>query len=659
MQLALESHSVSGHDTPSSSYVNSTESEPSSESEMLSSPESINTSYESSFVSDFRSIINDYPVIPNAAITKILHSLKKHKHTINEEQIPLDCRTLMKTPRSSRVKLLGSSNEHREHTYFYFGIQRTMLKYKDILLDYKLKRINLVVHCDGVRGDKSTDREYWPILGKIANIDINVIFPIALFSGFGKPPCLEEYLRPFVDEVLLLYKNGICLDTQSYEFKMIRMLGDAPARCLFLNLIPVNSRSSCLQCDVVGDRLAFRIHFYLMEHEIDLCQKRTLENFNNVLYKPLQKGSTPLMEIPEFNCLKNCPYDSMHFYHNLVGRLCSYWADVEKSEVRKFKSKYYRLPPSHITRISRELLQARKVIPIEFQRLTDSLSRHGKWKASQRRFFLLYGGPVVMRRYLSKKIYRNFLLLNFSIRRLCDPNATDEEIDIVRPYLRRFIHSYAKIYGREVVGHYVHGLLHMPDDVKENGPLDSYSAFLFESFLGLFKKFIRTGRRPDQQIVNRIIERQVASRELYFKTKRSSNLVSDVDKYPEGPFPSNLCKQDFEIYSKISLTSCSINTSKIKNSDNLIKIRGGRIFRVLSILQCKINRTTSFYGYCLDNVRDFYNYPEPSSRVGIYVATEDSGCKNFREVINLTDFQKKMVGFPQRRETIVAVEMLH
>ena len=658
MQPAFKSHSISDYNiSSSSSYAKSTHSEPSSESEMLS-PEPIHTSYESSFISDFRSIINDYPMIPNAAITKMLHSLKKHKYTINEEQIPLDCRTLMKTPRSTHVQLLGSSNEHRENTYFYFGIQRTMLKYKAILLDYKLERINLVVHCDGVEGDKSSDREYWPILAKIVNIDINIIFPIALFSGYGKPPSLEEYLRPFVDEVLQLYKNGVCLDVQLYEFKIVRMLGDAPARCLFLNLIPVNARRSCLQCDVQGESLAHRTHFYLRDHEIDLCQRRTLENFNNVKYKPLQKGRTPLMEIPGFNCLRHCPYDSMHFYHNVIGKLCTYWADVEKSNVRKARSKNYRLSPSYITSISRELLRARRKIPIEFQRQTDSLDRHGKWKATQRRFFLLYVGPVVMKRYLSRKIYRNFLLLNFSIRRLCDPNATHEGIDIVRPYLRRFIHSYAEIYGREVVGHYIHGLLPIPDEVKEHGPFDSYGAFLFESSLGLFKKFIRTGRRPDQQIVNRLIERQVASRELYFKTKRSSNLVSDLDKYSEGPFPSNLWnKEDFEIYSKISLTSCSINTRK--SSDNLIKLTGGRIFRVLSILQCKINKTTSFYGYCLPNVRDFYNYPAPSSHVGIYVATEDSGCKNLLETINLMDFQKKMVGFPQGKETIVAIEMLH
>ena len=43
------------------------------------------------------------------------------------------------------------------------------------------------------------------------------------------------------------------------------------------------------------------------------------------------------------------------------------------------------------------------------------------------------------------------------------------------------------LFGECYVSHNVHNLLHICDDVSNFGPLDSYSAFCFENYLGILK----------------------------------------------------------------------------------------------------------------------------------------------------------------------------
>lgn len=52
----------------------------------------------------------------------------------------------------------------------------------------------------------------------------------------------------------------------------------------------------------------------------------------------------------------------------------------------------------------------------------------------------------------------------------------------------------------------VHSLIHLVDDVKLYGPLDSFSAFPFESYMSKVKKMIRRNNNALPQIFNRIQE---------------------------------------------------------------------------------------------------------------------------------------------------------
>lgn len=74
-----------------------------------------------------------------------------------------------------------------------------------------------------------------------------------------------------------------------------------------------------------------------------------------------------------------------------------------------------------------------------------------------------------------------------------------------------FIETFIKLYGVRNVSHNIHNLLHLVDDVKTFGPLDNFSAFKFENYMQILKKYMRKAEKPLQQVVRRCIEKEKSS----------------------------------------------------------------------------------------------------------------------------------------------------
>lgn len=58
-------------------------------------------------------------------------------------------------------------------------------------------------------------------------------------------------------------------------------------------------------------------------------------------------------------------------------------------------------------------------------------------------------------------------------------------INYAEKLLQHFAESFEKFYGKEYVSHNVHNLLHLSNEVRKFGPLDSFSSFRFETFYKL------------------------------------------------------------------------------------------------------------------------------------------------------------------------------
>lgn len=76
--------------------------------------------------------------------------------------------------------------------------------------------------------------------------------------------------------------------------------------------------------------------------------------------------------------------------------------------------------------------------------------------------------------------------------------------------LEYFVKSFAGIYGRQLVSHNVHALLHVVNDCELFGSLGDYSCFSFENYLSQLKKQLRRSKKPRQLIIiNRSVEKGI------------------------------------------------------------------------------------------------------------------------------------------------------
>ncbi|EFN73105.1 hypothetical protein EAG_00322, partial [Camponotus floridanus] len=170
-----------------------------------------------------------------------------------------------------------------------------------------------------------------------------------------------------------------------------------------------------------------------------------------------------------FGMITNIPLDYMHLVCiGVVKKILNFWLSGPLN---------VRLPTRSLSSISRFLIEMRSSIPIEFVRKPRELHFLSLWKATEFRLFLLYIGPIILKNYIKKNIYKNFLTLHVAIRLLCSPDLL--HITYADSLLQHFVQSFKILYGPQHISFNIHGLIHLADDVRKFGPLDTFSAFRY------------------------------------------------------------------------------------------------------------------------------------------------------------------------------------
>ena len=138
----------------------------------------------------------------------------------------------------------------------------------------------------------------------------------------------------------------------------------------------------------------------------------------------------------------------------------------------------------------KDILSALKgSIPTEIHRKTFDSEDIANWKATHYRFFLLYGGPFLLKLILPKRLYRHFLHWSIASRILCHSTLTLTHTDIADDLLLKFVFKILDLYGESIQSINFHNLLHLIDDVRQmQAALTAYSAFYFENLLRIIKK---------------------------------------------------------------------------------------------------------------------------------------------------------------------------
>lgn len=426
--------------------------------------------------------------IPRVATTKLLHIL-----SIFFPELPLDSRTLLHTPINSLIKKIPNGE------YIHFGLLNGILiclnSFENVSLLFPEKIVMLSFNIDDLPLFHSSSQQLWPILALLSNDTIKNVSPFAvgIFCGKTKPSSLESYLEDFINDLLELTSKGFTLNQQHFSVVIHKFTCDAPARAYIKCVKSHGGYSSCDKCIEIGEYYDGRVILRGTN-----ARKRTDKSFVDQLDEDHHMGISPLIKLP-LGLVTQFPNDYMHSVClGVVRKLLYTWISGSLS---------VRLCSRDVTSLSEHLLSLKIHVPLEINRKPRELSELARWKASELRSFLIYLGPLVLKNILHTAMYEHFLLLHCGITILLSKKHIEKiGTDLANEFISVFVNHCEKLYSKKFYVYNVHSLCHLSIDVDNYGPLDNFSAFCFENYLGKLKKIIKKPNQPLQQIYRRQTE---------------------------------------------------------------------------------------------------------------------------------------------------------
>jgi hypothetical protein len=506
--------------------------------------------------------------------------------------LPKDARTLRQTP-CVAVDKMGDGE------FFYFGLVKSLEKHLEVAeLISNSKALHLTFNVDGLPVCKSSSTQLWPILCLIKE-DVSMSpFPIAIYCGSSKPP-VAEFFESFVVELKSVLENGLLHDDKYFDVNIRGFVCDTPAKAFIKCTKGHNGFFGCDGCSQKGKHVEHRLVF--LEQDAPL---RTDQSFSDKSNREHHKEIDSPLEKLGIGLVSNFPLDYMHLVClGVMRRLLMAW----KSGPRKT-----RLLGRSVQVISDYMLQAIPFWPCEFSRKPRSLKEIDRWKATEFRQFLLYLGPVVLKDVLTEKLYGNFMLFFVALTYIVSERL-HEMNDYANELLRIFVSNSEELYGETFVVYNVHSLIHLCQHVRRLGPVDSFSAFPFENYLGQLKKLLHSGNKPLQQVCRRLSERghliHSNKKILQFEEILTSKFT------PDGGSVLGIIGAYFK---KIRGPFFRLSTTNVK--DNCVFLKNGQIVRLKYFVK---DESGSLLMVCKrfctrDN---FFVYPCESSAMSIFFVT--------------------------------------
>lgn len=566
--------------------------------------------------------------VPRITTTRLLSILKSFF-----PGLPADSRTLLHTPSKCKLKRLYNGD------YVYLGLKNGIynsLETFDDVLYFPDKILQLTFNIDGIPLFHSSAEQFWPILAAITNKTIKKRSPFAvgIFCGKSKPSPLEIYLDDFVNELLELLSNGFMFRGQNFKIEIDKFTCDAPARAFIRCVKSHGGYSSCDKCVETGE---------YVDHRVILrgtsATRRTDMSFNEQLDEDYHMGVTPLTRLP-VGLVSQFPNDYMHSVClGVMRKLLNTW--ISGPLTVRLRSRNTKL-------ISEQLLSLKKYIPTEINRKPRELTELSRWKATELRTFLLYLGPVVLKNILPIALYEHYLLLHCGITILCNQKyITKFGIDLANDILTVFVNHCEKIYGKSFYVYNIHSMCHLSSDAEKYGPLDTFSAFCFENYLGQLKKLIRKPNQPLQQVYRRLKEEQ----NKFVNSTCRDNPKFLLEHY-SGPTLRNtkvLNQYKKMIYKEFSLTIYNFSVADCYClSKNGILIEIHNLGVTDGSIPVVIGKRFRFY----DN---FFKYPVDSGELNIFFVKYLSPEI---EAWHLSDITTKCILFPND-DLFICFPLLH
>lgn len=557
---------------------------------------------------DLREVFKEISITQND-LTKLLKVLNKY-----HPELPTDARTLKQTPpEKSSLKSVSPGN------YYHFGLEKGIsFVVEKLSIPVTEKVLQLQVNIDGLPIFKSSAECFWPILCSLYGYSGSV-FLVGAYAGTKKPDDCSKFLENFIDELKHVLQFGV----KEFSVHFRCCCCDTPARHFILNVKSHGGYFGCERCCQRGESIEGRRVFLTSD-----SQKRTNTSFRMREQLEHHKGESPFEKLSEIDMVCDFPQDYMHsICKGLIMKL-----------LEELRSGRFRLSVQLLRAMSNSLISLRSNIPAEFCRRPRSIFHLGTWKATELRLFALYLGPFVLPKFCDDRFTKCFTTLTVILRIFCTSNANNDYL-LYAEKLVLFLHAqFRNLFGEKFFVYNVHSLIHLFDDVKKFGEVDSFSCFQYENFLRFIKRKLRSPKFPLQQLVKRVGETDVClghcnlpgvGKCLYYETDISEEIRSEFNF------------MNVKFYKKLVLSSCILQADDV-NAFVILKGDTFKPFKVACFIQDH-QKEISVLGYQLKIIGNVFEEPLPSEKVGI-VKVQAAICKTKLKLVKLSDiFQKAML----------------
>ncbi|XP_032453015.1 uncharacterized protein LOC116416102 isoform X2 [Nasonia vitripennis] len=535
-------------------------------------------------------------------IKAVLLALKSHSCF---SEIHIDPRTILKTPVHSLSPISSLAGGEYLHLGTEVAIKKILQSAPTFMIPDVLK---LDFSTDEASLDKASSILMWPIQIRIANIPASSPEMVGIFRASKKPTSVTEFFHSFVTDMRSLLQNGVQFGDKNRCIELRCFTADALARAFVLCHRSHNSRFPCSRCCVQGESVRSGVMVYRgTKHPLrteDDYRSRIDRDHHNMVEQ------TPLADLP-FDIVSNTVFDYMHLVClGIMEKILQ--GIIDGRFVKSVK-----LSANHIKLVTDRLEQVSKFCPRDFARKPVNIDKHGKFKATEHRQILLYSGVSVFNGLVNSAVYKHFLLLHVAIRILTDPNHTPQAIDFAQECIETFVDLASDVYGVEFVSYNTHTLLHLPDDVRSFGHLDSFSAFPYENNMTFCRKLCRKPNQHLQQISNRIHESCRTASKPYV----DPNHLKFVKNHVNGPTPSSVidnnnddnCRQ----YKKVITGDIHLSISQ---QDSTVMLKNGSIGVVKNIIDYE-KKGCHLLVRVFSKVEDLFKLPCDSSLVDVFVCS--------------------------------------
>ena len=337
---------------------------------------------------------------------------------------------------------------------------------------------------DGVQYGKRNN-SIWPLVVFICELPFNIrqkfAFPIAVHAGPSQPT--KDMLEPFISELLdyfktpieIVIKRGNSLITKKFYIKLLMGICDAPARAKVLNMSQHNGSFGCNYCKIYApfnEDLKCRVFVptsNLQPRTTDEWKKLALAASNTKITRANEreflgvKGWNQLLRLPYIDIVSFCPPDYMH--SQLLGTvrlLLAYWlggrSRVQVLDIDKINQRFklVKFPSGVLRNMPEDVGSNLKAIELEI---------------------ILFYGFILLEDLLPTEEYNCLKTFSYIISCLSKRLIHQQEIKDCEELIKIFMIKFENTFPQELFKYNFHMVWHLPQVVRQYGPLITNSAF--------------------------------------------------------------------------------------------------------------------------------------------------------------------------------------